>query len=78
MIMKILKPILLMSIPHLIKYHQDQDLLREVTTTLNEFMETEEQLEANNSLEEKLDKEDAQEISMEKLVERLATAASKN
>ena len=59
LIVKLLKPILLVSIPHLIKYHHDQDLLREVTTTMNEFMEMEEQLEANNDLEEKLDKEDA-------------------
>ena len=75
-IVKILKPILLVSIPHLIKYHRDQDLLREVTTNMNEFIEMEEQTEANNDLEEKLDEEDAQELAMEKLVERLATAAS--
>ena len=37
-IVKILKPILLVSIPHLIKYHRDQDLLREVTTNMNEFI----------------------------------------
>ena len=40
-------------------------------------MEMEEQTKANNNLEEKLDEEDAQELAMEKLVERLATAASK-
>ena len=40
-------------------------------------MEMEEQIEANNDLEEKLDKEDdAQELAMKKIVERLATAAS--
>ena len=55
-----------MFIPHLIKYHQHQDLLREVTATLNEFMEMEEQIEANNDLEEKLDKEGAQELAREK------------
>ena len=49
-----------MSIPHLIKYHQDQDLLREVTTTLNKFTEIEERIKANYDLEEKLDKEDVQ------------------
>ena len=59
-IVKILKPILLVSIPHLIKSHRDQDLLREVTTTLNEFMEMEEQIQVNNNLVEKLDTEDAQ------------------
>lgn len=75
-VVKILKPILLVSIPHLIKHHHDQDLLREVTATMNQFMEMEEQIEANNDLEEKLDEEDAQELAMEKLVERLATAAS--
>ena len=48
-----------MSIPHLIKSHRDQDLLREVTTTLNEFMEMEEQIQVNNNLVEKLDTEDA-------------------
>ena len=75
-IVKILKPILLVSIPHLIKYNRDQDLLREVTTTMNEFVEMEEQIEANNDLEEKLDEKNAHELAMEKLVEQLATSAS--
>ena len=38
-IVKLLKPILLVSTPHLIKCHRDQDLLREDTTTMNEFIE---------------------------------------
>ena len=75
-IMKILKLILLVSIPHLIKYHQDQDLLREVIITLNDFVEMEEQIEVNNDLDEKLDEEDAHELALETLVERLATSAS--
>ena len=40
-IVKILKPILIVSIPHHIKYHLEQDLLSEVNTSLNKFMEME-------------------------------------
>jgi hypothetical protein len=74
---KILKPSLLVSTPHLIKYHQEQDLLRKVTTGLNKLMNIWEQIEADSNLEEKVDEEDAQEKSMEEVVERLATFASK-
>ena len=44
LIVKLLKPNLLASIPHLIKYHRDQDLLREVTTNMTEFIEMKEKL----------------------------------
>ena len=76
-VLRILTPILSISIPQLIKYHREKDLLRDVNNALNEFLDMEDQLEANNDLEEKLDAEDAQQQAMEDLLTRIAEGASK-
>ena len=50
-VVQILKSVLLISIPNLIKCHQDKDLLREVNTALNKFNEKEEQVACKRTAE---------------------------
>ena len=75
--MRILKPILSISTPQLIKYHREKDLLRDVNKALNKFLDMEDQVEANNDLKEKRDEEDAPQQATEDLLVRIAEGASK-
>ena len=75
-ITKLLKPIMFSFLPHLLHHHQQKDLNREVDAALKNFVEMGAQLEANNALEAKLDKEDAQERAMEQLQEKYAEQTS--
>ena len=49
---------------------------REVNAALTKFVEMEDQINANNELEEKLDEEDSQEKAMEQVLEKYAKQAS--
>ena len=53
-IMRTLKPIVLPSLPYLILHHKKRDIEREMNAALTKFVEMEDQIDANNELEEKL------------------------